>query len=52
MRVSLTVRVNQDLVLDAGTCEEIAGSGGSELLIRPPRTTLFRQVLAYLREKP
>ena len=22
------------------------------MLIRPPRTTLFRQVLAYLREKP
>jgi hypothetical protein len=52
MPASLTVRVNDDLMLDGGTCEEVAGPEGPELLIRPPRTTLFPQVLAYLREKP
>jgi len=52
MPAPLSVRVNDDLTLDAGTCEEVAGPEGPELLIRPPRTTLFRQVLAYLREKP
>jgi hypothetical protein len=52
MPASLTIRVNDELMLDAGTCEEVAGTGGPELLIRPPRTTLFRQVLAYLRKKP
>ncbi|MDI7267834.1 MAG: hypothetical protein QME96_07560 [Myxococcota bacterium] len=48
----LRVRVNDDLVLDAGTCEEVFGPGGPERLIRPPETTLFHQVLAYLRAKP
>ena len=52
MPAPLTVKMNDDLMLDAGTCEEVAGPEGQELLIRPPRTTLFRQVLAYLREKP
>ena len=52
MPVPLTVSVNDDLLLDAGTCEEVVGRKGPALLIRPPRTTLFRQVLAYLREKP
>jgi hypothetical protein len=52
MGMPLTVRVNEELVLDAGTCEDAAGPNGPEILIRPPRTTLFRQVLAYLREKP
>lgn len=52
MRTPLTVRVNEDLVLDAGTCEEVAAPSGPELLLRPPRTMLFHQVLAYLREKP
>jgi hypothetical protein len=36
------------LILNAGTCEEIAGSHGQELFIRPPETTLFHQVLACL----
>src|SRR6266567_3024901 len=46
------VRVNDELVLDAGTCEEIPSPRGPERLIRPPRTTLFHQVLAYLQSKP
>jgi hypothetical protein len=46
------VRVNNELVLDAGACEEITKAPGPERLIRPPMTTLFNQVLAYLREKP
>jgi hypothetical protein len=52
MRSPLTVTVNKDLVLDAGTCEEVSGPDGPGLLLRPPGTTLFHQVLAYLREKP
>jgi hypothetical protein len=51
MPAPLSVTVNDDLTL-AGTCEEVAGPEGPELLIRPPRTTLFRQVLAHLHEKP
>jgi hypothetical protein len=46
------VRVNDDLVLDAGTCEDLTTARGPERLIRPPATTLFHQVLAYLRAKP
>ena len=52
VRDHLQVRVNHEFMLDAGTCEEIAGLHGPELLIRPPETTLFHQVLAYLRAKP
>ena len=37
----LRVRVNDELVLDAGTCEEVSGPQGSEYLLRPPATTLF-----------
>lgn len=48
----LLVRVNEDLVLDAGTSEQVSGPAGPERLIRPPETTLFHQVLAYLRAKP
>ena len=48
----LLVRVNEDLVLDAGTCEQVSRPAGPERLIRPPDTTLFHQVLAYLRAKP
>ena len=48
----LQVRVNDELALDAGDCEEVTRVHGQERLIRPPRTTLFNQVLAYLREKP
>jgi hypothetical protein len=48
----LRVRVNDELMLDGGTCEEVAGPNGPDRLIRPPETTLFRQVLGYLRAKP
>lgn len=48
----LQVRVNDELVLDAGTCEEVPGPHGPELLLRPAETTLFHQVLAYLQAKP
>jgi hypothetical protein len=48
----LQVRVNEDLVLDAGSCEEIPTLRGLERLIRPPGTTICHQVLAYLRAKP
>jgi hypothetical protein len=46
------VRVTGELMLDAGSCETVLGPDGPERLIRPPATTLFHQVLAYLREKP
>jgi hypothetical protein len=46
------VRVNDELVLDAGCCVEDRGSNGAVHIIEPPRTTLFHQVLAYLNEKP
>jgi len=48
----LQVRVNDELVLDAGACEEMSGPEGPERIIRPPATTLFHQVLAYLQAKP
>jgi hypothetical protein len=48
----LRVRVNDELVLDAGTCEEVSAHHGPERLIRPPQITLFHQVLTYLRAKP
>ncbi len=48
----LQVRVNDELVLDAGTCEQTSEPSGPAWIIRPPATTLFHQVLAYLREKP
>jgi hypothetical protein len=51
-RNQLQVRVHDELVLDAGTCEEVSGPHGGERLIHPPETTLFHQVLAYLRAKP
>jgi hypothetical protein len=51
VRYPLRVRVNDELVLDAGTCEDLAMPHGQERLIRPPVTTLFHQVLAYLRAK-
>lgn len=52
MRNMLQVRVNDELVIDAGTCEATLEPSGPEWIIRPPATTLFHQVLAYLREKP
>jgi hypothetical protein len=46
--VNLRVRVNDELVLDAGTTEELSGS---DLVIHPPKETLFGQVIDYLRTK-
>lgn len=46
------MRVNDELVLEAGTCEEFCGPAGPQRLIRPPETTLFHQVLDYLTAKP
>jgi len=48
----LRVRANDQLVLDAGLCERVERGRRFEILIRPPKVTLFRQVLAYLRGKP
>ena len=47
----LRIRVNDELVLDAGTCYEVAGPRGPEWLVRAPAVSLFHQVLGYLREK-
>lgn len=52
MAEPLRVRVTDELMLDAGTCETVSGPSGPERIIRPPATTLFHQVLAYLRDKP
>jgi hypothetical protein len=52
VKTRLQVRVNDELMLDAGTCEMTSAPTGRPLIIRPPATTLFHQVLAYLREKP
>src|SRR2546425_13135098 len=51
-RDQLRVRVNDELVVDAGTCEEVSGPHGPERLIRSPKATLSQQVLAYLLAKP
>lgn len=51
----IQVRVNAELTLNAGTWEEVASVRSperSERLIRPPSTTLFHQLLAYLEAKP
>jgi len=46
--VHLRVHVNDELTLDAGIFEEVLG----ETIVQPPKITLFRQVLDYLRSKP
>ncbi len=46
--VKLRVRVAEDLVLEAGVCE----NDGIEQIVHPPQVTLFCQVLDYLRAKP
>jgi hypothetical protein len=46
--VKLRVRVADDLVLEAGVCE----NDGIDQIVHPPQVTLFRQVLDYLRAKP
>jgi len=47
VRVPLTVRVNEDLVLDAGRVEE-TDRDGPQRHIHPPATTMFEQVIDYL----
>ena len=51
-RRPVEVRVNAELVLDAGCCLDVHDAQGPLHVLEPPRTTLFRQVLAYLEEKP
>lgn len=51
-RERLRIRVNNEFGLDAGTCEEVSGPHGPVRLVSPPKTTLFHQVLAYLRATP
>jgi hypothetical protein len=46
------VRVNDELVLDAGCCVEGRRGKGAVHIIEPPPTTLFHQVVAYLDDKP
>jgi hypothetical protein len=46
--VNLRVGVNDELILDAGATVEL---DGAELVIHPPKVTLFHQVLDYLRAK-
>ena len=49
----LQVRVNDELVLDAGGCAKPPRARrGLNRLVHPPATTLFHQVLDYLRENP
>ena len=48
----LSVRVNDELVLDAGRCIEAVSPRGPEKVIQPPAITMYRQVLAYLKMKP
>jgi hypothetical protein len=44
-RERLLVRVNDDLVLDAGECEDVEGPDGLARVVYPPETALFRQVV-------
>jgi hypothetical protein len=48
----LRIRVSDDLVLDAGECRIVEGPNGLERIVQPPRTTLFRQLINYLKAKP
>jgi len=45
------VRVNDDLLLDAGVMEPVDGIQGA-CLVRPPSKTMFHQLLEYLEGKP
>jgi len=48
MHDRLSVRVTDELILDAGRCVETADLRGSQKVIQPPAITMYRQVLAYL----
>jgi hypothetical protein len=46
--VGLKVRVNEELTLDAGWCEEMRWDDGTiRRQIHPPQTTMFEQLLDY-----
>jgi hypothetical protein len=49
----LQVRVNDELVLDAGWWEEVTDASSGEItrLVHPPSVTMFEQVLAYLESR-
>ncbi|HPQ70640.1 MAG TPA: hypothetical protein PKW95_16060 [bacterium] len=49
---NLYVRVNDDLVLDAGSYEILQMPHGLERVIHAPTTTMFHQLLDYLKTKP
>ena len=51
-RTLIRVRVNDELVLDAGSSAQATGPHGAVEVVLPPQTTLFHLVLAYLEEKP
>lgn len=49
----LTVRVNEDLTLDAGWWEKVLTDNGTvKRLVHPPETTMFEQVIDYLGSLP
>jgi hypothetical protein len=50
-RERLLVRVDDDLVLDAGESEHVEGPDGLARVVHPPRTALFHQVFDYLAGK-
>ncbi len=50
---SLKVRVNEELTLDVGWCEEVRWDDGTiRRQIHPPQTTMFEQLLDYLKSLP
>jgi hypothetical protein len=50
-RTQLTVRVTDDLVLDAGSWETIEGDN-PQRVVYPPTTTIFDQLIDYLEQRP
>jgi hypothetical protein len=44
MTVHVTVRANDELLLDVGTCEEVPGKHDIVKLISAPAETMFHQV--------
>lgn len=51
-RKTLSVRVNDELTLDAGCWEERAENGVVQRYIHPPKRTMFEQVIDYLESLP
>jgi hypothetical protein len=50
--VTLSVIVNEELTLDAGSYEPVPVNEGERYLIQPPRVALFDQLIEYLWRKP